>query len=187
MAANQSVDSRAAILFTISLNSAKVWNRGFNWPVFGVGMHEKSPNAVMLKIINHCQKYTTESQNSVDISNEYKFDSLPNKLCKLKIQSISLNWFLQLVIFILSLALKMEIRTIRTNTFLSNGASDPVIHSLLQWSQRKCRVSCFCGPYIWFRLQSHPKPGLLLAEPSPLFPYSSSIKFYDFMVHHFTT
>ena len=32
------------ILFTISLNSAKVWTRGFNWPVFGVGMHKKSPN-----------------------------------------------------------------------------------------------------------------------------------------------
>ena len=44
LAANQSVDCRATILFTISLNSAKVWNRGFNWPVFGVGMRKKSPN-----------------------------------------------------------------------------------------------------------------------------------------------
>ena len=48
LAPNQSVDCRATILFTISLNSAKVWNRGFNWPVFGVGMHKKSPNAIIL-------------------------------------------------------------------------------------------------------------------------------------------
>ena len=44
LAANQSVDCRATILFTICLNSAKVWNREFNWPVFGVEMHKKSPN-----------------------------------------------------------------------------------------------------------------------------------------------
>ena len=29
-----------------SISSAKVWNRGFNWPVFGVGMHKKSPNVL---------------------------------------------------------------------------------------------------------------------------------------------
>ena len=44
----QSVDCHATVLFTISLSSAKVWNRGFNWPVFGVGMHKKSPNASTL-------------------------------------------------------------------------------------------------------------------------------------------
>ena len=43
LAANQSVNCHATILFTISLNSAKVWNMGFNWLVFGVGMHKKSP------------------------------------------------------------------------------------------------------------------------------------------------
>ena len=45
LAANQSVDCHTTIVFTISLNSAGVWNRGFNWPVFSVGMHKKSPNA----------------------------------------------------------------------------------------------------------------------------------------------
>ena len=44
LAANQSVDCRATILFTISQNSAKVWNRGYNWPVFGDEMDKKSPN-----------------------------------------------------------------------------------------------------------------------------------------------
>ena len=43
LAANQSVDCRATTLFTIGLNSAKVWNKGFNWPEFGVWMHKKSP------------------------------------------------------------------------------------------------------------------------------------------------
>ena len=43
LVANQSVDCRATTLFTIGLNSAKVWNRGFNWPVFGVRMHKKAP------------------------------------------------------------------------------------------------------------------------------------------------
>ena len=47
LAANQSVDYRATILFTISLDSAKMWNRGFNWPVFGVRMHKKSPNVCL--------------------------------------------------------------------------------------------------------------------------------------------
>ena len=46
LAANQSVDCRITILYTISLNSAKVTNRRFNWPVFGVGMHKKSPNVI---------------------------------------------------------------------------------------------------------------------------------------------
>ena len=45
LAANQSVDCHATILFTISLNSTKVENRRFNWPVFSVGMHKKSPDA----------------------------------------------------------------------------------------------------------------------------------------------
>ena len=44
LAAKRSVDCHATILFTISLNSAKLWNSQFNWPVFGVGMHKKSPN-----------------------------------------------------------------------------------------------------------------------------------------------
>ena len=44
LAASQSVDCRDTILFIISLISAKVWNKGFNWPVFGVGMHKKYPN-----------------------------------------------------------------------------------------------------------------------------------------------
>ena len=47
LATNQSVDCRTTILFTISLNSAKVWNWGFNWPVFSVGMHNKSPNELL--------------------------------------------------------------------------------------------------------------------------------------------
>ena len=46
LATDQSVDCRATILFTISLISAKVWNRGFNLSVFGVGIHKKSPNIV---------------------------------------------------------------------------------------------------------------------------------------------
>ena len=46
LTANQSVDCHATTLFTISLNSAEVWNRGFNWPVFGVEMHKQSPNEV---------------------------------------------------------------------------------------------------------------------------------------------
>ena len=50
LAANQSDDCRATTLFTIGLNSAKVWNRGFNWPVFGVRMHKKSPNVVALRL-----------------------------------------------------------------------------------------------------------------------------------------
>ena len=41
LAANQSVDCHVTTLFTIGLNSAKVWNRAFNWPVFGVPMHKK--------------------------------------------------------------------------------------------------------------------------------------------------
>ena len=49
LATNQSVDCCATILFTIILNSAKVWNRGCNWPVFGVGMHMKSPNGSSFK------------------------------------------------------------------------------------------------------------------------------------------
>ena len=44
LATIQSVDCHATILFTISINSAKVWNRGFNWPLLGVWMHKKSPN-----------------------------------------------------------------------------------------------------------------------------------------------
>ena len=40
---------------------------------------------MMLEIIDHSQKYMIESQNSSDISYKYKFDSLPNNLCKLKI------------------------------------------------------------------------------------------------------
>ena len=44
LAGNQSVDCRATTRFTIGLYSAKVWNRGFNWPVFGVRIHKKSPN-----------------------------------------------------------------------------------------------------------------------------------------------
>ena len=47
LAANQWEVCRATILFTISLNSAKVWNRGFNWPVFGVVMPKKSPNVTL--------------------------------------------------------------------------------------------------------------------------------------------
>ena len=49
LTANQSVDFRATTLFNIGLNSAKVWNRGFNWPVFGVRMHKKSPNVSPFK------------------------------------------------------------------------------------------------------------------------------------------
>ena len=44
LVANQSVDCSATTLFTVSLNSAKVWNRGFNWPVFCVRMHRKALN-----------------------------------------------------------------------------------------------------------------------------------------------
>ena len=44
LATNQSADCHTTTLFTISLNYAKVWNRGFNWSVFSVGMHKKSPN-----------------------------------------------------------------------------------------------------------------------------------------------
>ena len=50
LTANQSVDCRATILFTISLNSAKLWNREFNWPVFSVGMHKKSPNVYIKSV-----------------------------------------------------------------------------------------------------------------------------------------
>ena len=43
LAANQSVDCRTIILLTNSLDFfAKVWNTGFNWHVFGVGIHKKS-------------------------------------------------------------------------------------------------------------------------------------------------
>ena len=58
LAANQSVDCPATTLFTISLNSAKAWNRGFNWTVFSVGMHKKSPNGWHLKF--HLSKYVVE-------------------------------------------------------------------------------------------------------------------------------
>ena len=34
LASNQSLDCRATTLFTIDLNSANVWNTGFNWLVF---------------------------------------------------------------------------------------------------------------------------------------------------------
>ena len=44
LADNQLVDCRATTLFTIGLNSAKVWNKAFNWPRFDVGMYKKSPN-----------------------------------------------------------------------------------------------------------------------------------------------
>ena len=47
------MDYHATILFTISLNSPKVWNRGFHWPVFGVGMHRKSPNVHFFFCFNH--------------------------------------------------------------------------------------------------------------------------------------
>ena len=59
LAANQSVDCRTTILFTISLNSVKVRNRGFNWPVFSVGMHKKSPNdkCEVENSIRNCEKY----------------------------------------------------------------------------------------------------------------------------------
>ena len=46
LAANQSVDCCGTTLFTIGLNSAKVWNMGFNWPAFGV--HKKYPNDVKI-------------------------------------------------------------------------------------------------------------------------------------------
>ena len=57
LAANKSVDCRATTLFTIGLNSAKVWNRGFNWPVFSVLMHKKSPN-VCLNNSKYCIPWT---------------------------------------------------------------------------------------------------------------------------------
>ena len=61
LAVNQSVDCRATILFTISLDSAKVWNGGFSWPVFGVATHKKSRNDLhrnlSLKDEDHGQSY----------------------------------------------------------------------------------------------------------------------------------
>ena len=60
LAANQSVDCCATIIFTISLKSAKVWNRGFNSPVFDVGMHKKCANdPVMVSVGGHKQDKDT--------------------------------------------------------------------------------------------------------------------------------
>ena len=53
LVANQSVHCNATILFTISLNFAKVWNRGINWPVYGVRMHKKSSNVVSSNFQGH--------------------------------------------------------------------------------------------------------------------------------------
>ena len=60
------MDCHATTLFTVSLYSAKVWNRGFNWPVFSVRMHKKSPNAcinkfVMLHVLNMWNNINWES------------------------------------------------------------------------------------------------------------------------------
>ena len=37
-------ENSSTTLFAVGLNSAKVWNRGFNLLVFGVRVHNKSPN-----------------------------------------------------------------------------------------------------------------------------------------------
>ena len=86
LAAFQSVNCSATTLFTVGLNSAKVWNRGFNWPVFSVNwpvfsvrMHKKSSNVMKLNItflrIKMCFQYNSVSLPKIlnDCNlNEYK-------------------------------------------------------------------------------------------------------------------
>ena len=76
LATDQSVDWHATILFTVSINSAKVWNRGFNWPVFGVGMHKKSPNDECEK--NNDRRYSMQYAVS-SASKSWRWRSRPRR------------------------------------------------------------------------------------------------------------
>ena len=56
----------------LSLNSAKVWNRGFNWPVFGVGMNKKSPSEIWIDPLSIDQLCLNITENKKALCNSMR-------------------------------------------------------------------------------------------------------------------